>query len=185
MRGTTIAFQKTMKYDPIHHHRRSIRLHGYDYSQEGIYFVTICVQNRECVFGEIINSNLELNEMGRMVQNVWLQINEKYKHISTDHFILMPDHLHGIIIINDLMHKGEGTSPLRKPYKPTLGNIIAWFKYQSTKQCNQLRHTPGIRLWQRNYFEHIIRNEHELNRIINYISKNPLYWDSDRTNLKK
>ena len=126
-----------------------------------------------------------------MIHLNWNKINEKYRHVELDHFIVMPNHLHGIILINDnyydMDHKGEVTSPLhtsRQPsqLKPILGKIIAWFKYKSTKQINLKRQTPGIKLWQRNYYERIIRNEKELNSIIKYIAENPINWDSDSEN---
>ena len=167
-----------MKYNPYIHHRRSIRLKGYDYSQGGAYFVTLCVQNRKCLFGEIINGEMQLHKRGQIIQKYWMQINKRFPHVKLDHFIVMPNHFHGIIIINDhVTCRGEVTSPLS-----SLGNIIAWFKYQSTKHINNIRQTPGVRLWQRNYFERIIRNEKIYNRIIKYITNNPIMWDPDKEN---
>ena len=167
-----------MKYNPYIHHRRSIRLKGYDYSQRGAYYVTLCVQNRECLFGKIINGDIQLDERGQIIQKYWMQINKRFSHVFLDHFIVMPNHIHGIIIINDhVTCRGEVTSPLS-----SLCNIIAWFKYQSTKHINKIHQTPGVRLWQRNYFERIIRNEKIYNRIIKYITNNPIMWDPDKEN---
>ena len=178
-----------MKYDPEKHHRRSIRLKKYNYSSPGHYFVTICVQNRECILGKIVNGQMVLNEWGKIVRDCWQWLEKQYPNVELDEFIIMPNHMHGIIIINDLDCRGDSrnetirrggvTPPLQNP---TLGQIVAYFKYQSTKQINQLRQTPGTKFWQRNYYEHIIRNERELYAIRNYIRNNPLKWELDREN---
>ncbi|MBM4146974.1 MAG: transposase [Nitrospira sp.] len=172
-----------MKYNPDKHHRRTIRLKDYDYSRVGAYFVTICTQVRECLFGDITSDEMQLNRAGEMIQKTWKEIPLKYSHIEIDEFLVMPNHIHGIIIIkgnycrgevfspavslsgsitNLSIQKGGDTPPLQIP---TLGRIIAYFKYQSTKQINLINNSPGTPLWQRNYYEHIIRNENELNRI--------------------
>jgi len=163
-----------MIYNPSLHHRRSIRLKGYDYSQGGAYYVTFCVQNRECLFGEIMNGEMQLHKRGQIIQKYWKQINKRFPHVFLDHFIVMPNHFHGIIIINDhIPCRGAVSAP-----QITLGKIVAWFKYQSTKHINIIRQTPGVRLWQRNYFERIIRSEKAYNRIIKYIINNPIMWEN-------
>ena len=177
--------------------RRSIRLRNYDYSQAGAYFVTICCQDRQCYFGRIKNRKIELSIFGHIIKMNWENIPGHFKNVILDEYVIMPNHMHGIIIINGHrfnIGRGEVTSPLPMPQsplpmprsllpmpqsspwlkKPTLGQIIAYFKYQSTKQVNRLRNSPGTKLWQRNYYEHIIRNELEINRIRKYIFKNPL-----------
>jgi len=107
-------------------------------------------------------------------------IPQKYPHVDVDHFIVMPNHMHGIVIIDDtVLTRGEKTSPL-----PTLGNIIAWFKYDSTKRINNYWHTPCIKIWQRNYYERIIRSEKEYIQIVKYIINNPLFWDSNNNPIK-
>jgi REP element-mobilizing transposase RayT len=187
------------KYNPEIHHRRSIRLRDYDYSQAGAYFVTICAWNRECLFGDIVNGKIQTNEIGATVQGFWNAIPEHFQHIELDEFIIMPNHTHGIIAIANNDCRGEVSSPILKPdeiktiekggvtpplQKHTLGQIVAYFKYQTTKHINQIRNTPGLPLWQRNYYEHIIRNEDELNRIGEYIINNPMQWADDENNPK-
>ena len=169
-----------MTYDPDIHHRRSIRLEGYDYSQAGAYYVTICTHNRECVFGEITDRQMVLNDAGRMVADSWEWLAEQYDHLSLDECVVMPNHLHGIIVIIDGCRGGSRTAPTGK--RKSLGRLIGAFKTVSTKQINQIRKTPGMKLWQRNYYEHIIRNENELKRIREYIANNPMKWEFDREN---
>ena len=171
-----------MKYNPEKHRRRSVRIPGYDYSQDGGYFVTICEKDRFSLFGEIINNQIKLNAIGKHVQYWWYQISQRYPNVELDEYIIMPNHMHGIIIIKNYGNcRGEVTSPLQFSQQcPSLGKIMAYFKYQSTKHVNQLRNTPGHKLWQRNYWEHIVRNEMELNRIRNYIQNNPVKWKNDR-----
>jgi len=184
-----------MKYDPDTHHRRSIRLKGYDYSQDGAYFVTICTHNRECLFGKIVNGAMVLNDAGKMVEKWWYELNTKFLNIEPYAHIIMPNHFHGIIIIvgadlrvcpdinnNDNYrgeHIGQGEhigSPLHK--------IVQWFKTMTTndyiKNVRTYNWKPfNKKLWQRNYYEHIIRNEIELNKIREYILNNPLNWETD------
>jgi len=174
--------------------RRSIRLKGYDYSQVGMYFITICAKDRHNLFGEIKNEEMILNELGKYVNEFWCRITEHFVNIDLDEYIVMPNHLHGIIFINDcwgavsapiitvsdisLSSKGGETPPLQ----PTLGQIIGYYKYQSTKQLNEMNKTVGKSVWQRNYYEHIIRNEQSLDKIRNYICNNPGNWQTDIEN---
>ena len=202
-----------MKYNPDIHYRRSIRLKHYDYSQPGAYFVTICTHNRECLFGEIVNGALVLNDAGKMVEKWWYELNTKFLNIETDAHIIMPNHFHGIIIIvgadlcvcpenadlrvcpenadlcvcpninnndnyrGEHIHQGEHIgSPLHK--------IVQWFKTMTTNDYIKNVRTNNWKpfnkkLWQRNYYEHIIRNEIELNKIREYILYNPLNWETD------
>jgi REP element-mobilizing transposase RayT len=156
--------------------RKTVRLREYDYSQPGEYFVTICTKNHECMFGSIINGKMDLNERGRIIDGCWKGISEYFPYVGLDEYIIMPNHFHGIIIINEIdIHccRGEVASPLRKP---TLGNMTAYFKYQSTKLTNESQVTPGAKVWQRNYFDRIIRGEKELQNIRDYISNNVLAW---------
>ena len=178
-----------MKYSPDVHHRRSIRLKGYDYSRPGAYFVTICTQGRLCLFGDVVDGNVILNESGRMVQTVWDEIPHHYPYVDVDAFVIMPNHIHGIVII-------VGAGPCACPdtgqpqgVAPTLSlpDVVHRFKTLTTK-----RYADGVkqrgwppfpgRLWQRNYYKHIIRDENELNRIRQYITNNPLRWALDREN---
>jgi len=155
--------------------RASLRLPDYDYSQSGAYFVTICIQARKSLLGVLVNEEMQLNDYGRMVADCWQDLPDHFEDIELDAFVLMPNHVHGIIIIT-----GGETPPLQN--RSTLGQIVGYLKYQSTKKINGLRGKQGERLWQRGYFEHVIRNKESLNRIREYIATNPLRWDLDREN---
>ena len=170
---------KTKYYNPDIHHRRSIRLKGYDYSQAGAYFITISAQNRKCLFGKVVNGEMVCSDLGRIASESWLWMGNRYDHIILDAWVIMPNHLHGILVIAD-GRGGSRTAPTdnRKP----LGRLIGAFKTVSTKRVNKMRRTPEVKLWQRNYYEHIVRNENELNRIREYIVNNPMQWELDREN---
>jgi REP element-mobilizing transposase RayT len=122
-----------------------------------------------------------MNEMGRIVEDCWKWLCGQYEYVSLDEWIVMPSHLHGIIVINDECRGGSRTAPTNAKRKP-LGRLVGAFKTVSTKRINQVRGSPGIPLWQRNYYEHIIRNEDELNKIREYILYSPLQWKFDREN---
>ena len=218
-----------MKYNPNIHHRRSIRLKGYDYSQPGAYFITICTHQRECLFGEIIDGQMHLKNFGRIIQIHWGNLQKHHLHIKLDEFVIMPNHLHGIIILfNDSVGAGlndtfrsQTEQMTIKPAPATIDELINYqqkvgaglndtfrsqteqmtikpapativqstnyqqkgipeiirgFKTFSARQINNIRSQKGVPLWQRNYYEHIIRNESDLNRIREYIVKNPQKW---------
>ena len=167
-----------MKHIVHRHRRRSIRLKDYDYSQAGAYFVTACTRNRECILGDVQNGNVVLNEIGQIVERTWIQLPSYFKTIDIDKFVVMPNHIHGIIMLTNHC-RGGVTPPLQRP---TLGQIVAYFKYQATKSINRLSSSPGNRVWQRNYHEHIIRNEEDLNEIRGYILNNPPEWALDEEN---
>ena len=139
-----------MKQDSGLHQRRSIRLPGYDYSQDGVYFVTICTQNRLCLFGDVVNVKMALNRAGRVVAESWQWLGEQYEHVELDEWVIMPNHLHGIIAISE-RRGGSRTAPTgqRKP----LGRLIGAFKTVSTKHINKSRKSPGA-----NYGNAIITN---------------------------
>ena len=163
--------------------RRSIRLQGYDYSQAGAYFVTICTQNRECLFGEIMNGEMRLNDAGRIVVDEWLQTAKIRAEIELDEWVVMPNHFHGILVLSadvGAIHESPLQMTVTQRRNMVLPNIIGRFKMLSAKRINALRHTAGAKLWQRNYWEHIVRNEPELNRIREYIHNNPAQWKSDQ-----
>jgi len=164
------------------HHRRSIRLKAYDYSKPGAYFVTICSYKRECVFGNWINGEMLINEFGQIIENEWLKTAQIRDNIRLDEYVVMPNHFHGILFIacRGVLQYAP-TKEFRSPSQ-TIGSIIRGFKSTVTKQIKQLRNTPGATIWQRNYYERIIRNEKELNRIREYILNNPLKWQLDREN---
>ncbi len=176
----------TMQYRSEKHYRRSIRLKEYDYSHTGAYFVTICAYNGESLFGKIIDGKMQLNEFGWVINEEWLRSNNLRKEIELDEFVVMPNHLHGIVFITESNVGATGRSPLPKGPKPkSIGAFIAGFKSAATKSINKIRATPGMPVWQRNYFEHIIRNEESLNRIREYILANPLTWRLDRENPRR
>ncbi|HEY9635304.1 MAG TPA: transposase [Coleofasciculaceae cyanobacterium] len=190
-----------MPYDPTENHRRSIRLKGYDYSNSGAYFVTICVQNRTCLFGEITKGLMQLNDAGQMVEKAWLQLPQRFPLIVTDEFVVMPNHFHGIIIITDTvgapfvgalamddsvgMGDRAGTKPAPTRENLVLGDIVGAFKSITTHQYTigvyQQNWVPFFkRLWQRNYYENIVRHETALQTFRQYIRNNPRSWESDK-----
>lgn len=200
------------KYDPQIHHRRSIRLKGYDYSQAGAYFVTICVHQRECLLGEIVNGEMRLSRFGKIVQYAWLDLPKHYPHVVLDAFCIMPNHVHFVIVL--IEDGGDGSSRLSKvslpagrdgslgltetspitshlltespmPYaRHPLSEVIRAFKSFSAKRINAPRKTTYSPFWQKNYYEHIIRNDRAWNAIAWYIINNPLHWQLDRDNLQ-
>ncbi|MCU0436793.1 MAG: hypothetical protein MUC49_02700 [Raineya sp.] len=168
-----------MKFNQELHHRRSVRLKNYDYSQEGIYFITICTHNKECLLGEIENSNMYLNKFGEVVKNCWLEIPKHYPNTILDEFVIMPNHIHGIIEIavgaNDYSTLSQ-TNTFKSPSK-TIGAMIRGFKIGVTKWFRQ--NTDIYTVWQRNYYEHIIRDVKSYQNICNYIINNPMNWEKD------
>ncbi|GIV57081.1 MAG: hypothetical protein KatS3mg040_1849 [Candidatus Kapaibacterium sp.] len=193
-----------MTYDPEQHHRRSIRLPGYDYVQAGGYFITICTHDRTNMFGEVVDGEMQVNAVGEVVCAEWFRTAQirPYVRLYDDEFVVMPNHIHGIIwIINDdvgatrrvaptrrvahrvgATHRVAPTDPPRGPASGSIGAIVGQFKSITTKRINALRGTPGAPVWQRNYYEHIIRTEDALQRIREYIATNPLRWHLDREN---
>ncbi|GIV89164.1 MAG: hypothetical protein KatS3mg055_1682 [Chloroflexus sp.] len=170
---------------PDRPNRRSIRLKGYDYFQPGAYFITICTKDRACLFGEVVNGEMRLNALGQIVQDVWHDLPNHVSNVVLDAFVVMPNHVHGITIIRDDTVVGAGSEPA--PTTPTkkhhgLPEIVRQFKTFSARRINEMRGTPGVSVWQRNYYEHIIRDEQSLNRIRAYIANNPLRWALDREN---
>jgi REP element-mobilizing transposase RayT len=234
-----------MKYNPDIHHRRSIRLKGYDYSQAGLYFVTICVQNRECLFGEIVGADLRvcpdemgahagapqraplqppamiLNDAGRMVEKWVVETQNKFPDIKINDYVIMPNHFHAIIentgtgnpVGADLRvcpnekgrHAGlpvqcpdemdendnildERDNILGEQICSPLHRVLQWFKTMTTNEYIRGVKTLGWqpfdkRLWQRNYWERIIRNEKSHQNIAEYIQNNPINWDKDTLNM--
>jgi len=178
-----------MKYNPENQHRRSNRLRGYDYSQPGYYFVTLCTKNREYLFGEIKENQMILNEIGRIINRQWKELTFKYSNINNSDFIIMPNHIHGVIelirrgLINQTptLENNENWILMKNP-EITLGKIIRFFK---AKSAFQIRSKSNIfQIWQRNYYEHIVRNENDLNQIREYIQNNPYNWKMDENNIK-
>ena len=170
-------------------HRRSLRLRGFNYSSEGAYFVTICTQNRECLFGGVVDGEMRLNDVGRVVQIVWNGLSERFPNVELDAFVVMPNHVHGILVIvgagQALPVKGAASSAPTGSVSSTLMKLLRTFKSISAIQVNRLLSSSGQPFWQRNYYEHIIRNEESLNRIREYIATNPLRWELDRENPRR
>ncbi|MGQ9774011.1 transposase [Chloroflexus sp.] len=169
-----------MTYDPLKHHRRSIRLKGYDYAQPGAYFVTIVTHDRACLFGDIVDDQMRLNQAGQMVEWTWYDLPNHVDNIELDAFVVMPNHVHGIIIIvgAGAGSVGAGSEPAPTP----LPEIVRQFKTFSARRVNQWRGMVGQPVWQRNYYEHIIRDETSLQRIREYIATNPNQWAADHEN---
>jgi len=252
-----------MFFDSQRHHRRSTRLKGYDYATPGAYYVTICAAQRGLLFGRCVHGVIELNAIGQVIQDVWLSLPRHYPHIALDAFVVMPDHVHGIIVIVDTpapppshgaIHGGDGgdgvgtqrTTSLRAthntaprapddaphdapraphdaarathdathnaaphddaratpdaarttstrahggaeipPITPgSLPVIVRAFKSSATRQVNILRQTPGAILWQERYYDHIVRDADDLDRIRRYIANNPIFWRNPHANTR-
>jgi REP element-mobilizing transposase RayT len=171
-----------MKYDPNKHHRRSIRLKGYDYSQAGAYFVTIVTWQRECLFGEVVDGEMVLNDFGKIIDETWRWLENQYPYVELGIRVVMPNHSHVILLVHDERRGGSRTAPTLPVKRKPLGRLIGAFKTVSTKQINLLRGTEGQVVWQRNYYEHIIRGEREMDRIHRYIESNPSMWADDDEN---
>lgn len=207
-----------MRYDRLVHHRRSVRLQGYDYSRAGVYFVTVCAHNRECLFGQLVDGQVQLNPFGVIVQEEWSQTAILRPNAGLDACVIMPNHVHGIIVLHpnrrvtsepDCWGRwdpgGRGTlqraptgqhaptgprapkgdpqvERFGKPTSNTIPTIVRLFKSATTRRINVARATPGAPVWQRNYYEHVIRDEGELDRIRGYIAANPARWCDDMEN---
>jgi len=186
-----------MKYNPVIHNRKSIRLKGFDYSQNGAYFITIVTQNREEIFGNIDNAKMMLNIFGETIIKWVGELEIKYSDVVIDEYCVMPNHFHAIIILvgagfprpmeNKTVQEGQGdpaptTNTTKNQSKTTIGNIMGFFKYQTSKEINILRDKQGISLWQRNYYDRIIRDEKELESVRAYIKNNPLKLEKDMEN---
>lgn len=180
-----------MMYDPQIHHRRSIRVRGFDYASRNAYFVTICVAKRRCIFGTIRDSKPVLSLYGKIVSACWDDLPNHYPHIELDEFVVMPNHVHGILRIVGAGFKPAPTENLLMPcanaragLKPAptehgLAEVVRAFKTFSARRINALRKTQGVALWQRNYYEHIVRHVEDLKHVRDYIIANPGNWESD------
>jgi REP element-mobilizing transposase RayT len=185
-----------VKYNPDKHHRRSIRLPKYDYSSSGAYFITICTHQRECLFGEIVDGEMQLNPLGQLVHVCWQRLPFHFPNLQLDAFVVMPNHVHGILVLAD-SRKGEASGrgrvaqyenhcPDASPLQPrgtipgSVGSIVQNFKSVSAQRINRHCQPNTIKIWQRNYYEHIVRNEESLQYIRQYIQNNPLSWQDDQ-----
>ena len=164
-----------MTYNPDRHHRRSIRLPEYDYSQDGTYFITIVCKDRALLLEDI--------GLRSIVEETWLWLEKQYIYVELDEYVIMPNHLHGLVVISGVRGRdGSRTAPTGTPSRKPLGRLIGAFKTVSTKRINSIRDTLGLPVWQRNYYERIVRDEEELNRVRQYIADNPSNWEHDPEN---
>jgi REP element-mobilizing transposase RayT len=185
-----------MTYNPDIHHRRSIRLKEYNYSAAGAYFVTFCAFQRECLFGNVVDSEMLVNPYGEIVRECWQRMPAHFPYVEIDEFVVMPNHFHAILLINEsvgakqsasaspLPHIRESFSLQQGTLPGSLGAILQNFKSVSTRKSNKLRENPGCPIWQRNYYERVIRDEKELSTAREYIMNNPIQWDLDKNNPK-
>jgi REP element-mobilizing transposase RayT len=187
-----------MTYDKKRHHRRSIRLKGYDYSQPGLYFITICVRKMECLFGKIENEGMILNDFGLIAHREWEKLTERFSNFELDVFQIMPNHMHGIILLKGVegekgyIEEGAGVNPARKGGNLSgeigahkIGDIVGAYKSIVANECLKLfklnyQDEFMGKLWHRDYYEHIIRNELSYQRISEYIVNNPKNWKKDK-----
>ena len=182
-----------MKFDPQKHHRRSIRLKEYDYTQPGGYFITIVTYQRDCLFGEIVNGEMRLNDLGKIAGECWHAIPDHFPNVELGAHAIMPNHVHGVLVINDLTsvdtfpseRRGPRyrapTEQFQKPVPGSIPTIVRTFKAAVTRRIGREHNATGI--WQRNYYEHVIRNHEEWDRIHRYIESNPSMWAEDQENL--
>ncbi len=180
-----------MNYKPVLHHRRCIRLKGYDYTQAGAYFVTILVRYREHLLGGVLVGAVQLSKSGEIVDECWREIPEHFSDVECDAYAIMPNHIHGVLVVRGV--GARHASPLQRhplrvsnwptgPKPSSVGAIVGSFKSAATKRINRFRRTIGFVVWQRNYYEHIIRDEDSLNKIREYIFHNPARWEYDLEN---
>jgi REP element-mobilizing transposase RayT len=177
-------------------HRNSTRLRHFDYASSGAYFITACAYQRECIFGQVLEGKMVVNELGNIVLEEWQRSFEIRCELEPDAFVVMPNHIHGVVWIRDTVPTGvahatvvphvgaTGRSPLRSdappgPRKKSVGSFIAGFKSAVTKRINESRGTPGLPVWQRNYHDRVIRDDLELNAVRAYIVSNPANWAQD------
>lgn len=179
-----------MKQEKGYPRRKSIRLPHYDYTQAGAYFVTIVTRKRVPLFGEVLNGGVELSQYGQIARRTWEEIPRHFPNVSLDAFIVMPNHIHGIVFINEAKPAKVGAqhaAPLRgtklSVQPGSLGAMVRSYKSTVTREINLHRGTPGGRVWQRNYYEHIIRDYPDLEEIRDYVVNNPAAWETDPENL--
>jgi REP element-mobilizing transposase RayT len=183
------------KSGPQEHHRRSIRLAGHDYSQPGAYLVTMVTRGRESLFGEVEAGEVRLSEAGRIVWEVWNALPGRYPQITLGAAVVMPNHFHGILVITDTVVGAVpvGAVPVRAVHEPpqrlrrrmTLQLVVGYLKVNSAKRINAFLRTAGTPVWQRDCYEHIIRNDGEHERIHRYIEANPANWMNDEENPRR
>ncbi len=172
------------KFDPAVHHRKSIRLRGYDYTQPGAYFVTMVTYQRDCLFGEIKNGEMTLSDFGVIADECWRAIPAHFPSVELGAHIVMPNHVHGIIVIHDnrggAIYRAPTVERFGKPTVGSLPTIIRTYKAAVTRTIGPQHNATTI--WQRNYYERIIRTDREMDNIWRYIEINPAHWEDDEEN---
>ena len=204
-----------MPYNPATHNRQSIRLQGYDYTQAGAYFITICTYQKDFIFGKVTSGIMQLSSLGEIAYSQCLQLPKRFTNIVLDAFVIMPNHIHGIIVIQNGRGEADDTryssqskipvspaSPLHSDQMPhqtptinhgkpnestrpngtipgSIGAIVQNYKSLTTRKINMILRTKNKAIWQRNYYEHIIRDENDFSRIVDYIQNNPISWVDD------
>jgi putative transposase len=177
-----------MAHKPIIRRRKSIRLKEYDYSQPGEYFITICTYDKKCVFGEVVEEKIRLSSIGKIAKKYWEEIPEHFLNVKLDEYVIMLNHVHGIVIITegrDLINQipTRNNFPLMKNPKMTLGKVIRYNKARSSKHIHDSGHVDFR--WQSLFYDRIVRSEKELNNIRDYIANNPFKWYLDEENPNK
>jgi REP element-mobilizing transposase RayT len=169
------------KFDPQKHHRKSIRLPAYDYSSEGAYYVTIVTHHRDCIFGQVVDGEMILNDLGKIADECWCAIPDHFPFVELGAHVIMPNHAHGIIFIRrGTIYRAPTQEQFQKPVAGSIPTIIRAYKAAVTRRVGRELNTTGV--WQRNYYEHIIRDEKDLQNKTDYIESNPALWDKDDDN---
>ena len=166
------------------HNRRSVRLQGFDYSTPGAYFLTICTKDLRHAFGEVMNGEMHLSAEGKLVQAQWEGLPAHFPHIDLDEFVVMPNHVHGIVLVTERPSYGLADRGLGTVAKGSIPVIVRSFKSAATREVRLLTRSVEP-LWQRNYYEHVVRTEASLQTLREYISENPLKWELDEHNIRR
>ncbi|MGD0216428.1 MAG: transposase [Desulfobaccales bacterium] len=164
--------------------RKIIRLQGFDYAREGAYFITICTHNRLCLLGEVTDQEMRLNALGRAIESEWLQTAKLRSYVTLDYYVIMPNHFHAVFFLQNHERATRRVAPTKEnspsgPAPWSVGAIVAQFKSQVTRRIKSSGRLPNGRLWQRSYYEHVVRDENDLNRIRQYIEDNAAIWVED------
>jgi REP element-mobilizing transposase RayT len=165
--------------------RKNLRLRGYDYSRPGVYFITICTAEGEPLFGEIRSGQMIRNDAGNVLAEIWAHLPQRFPNIALDAFVVMPNHVHGVVVFDKPgINQKQGAASSAPTTVVALGRVVRSFKSESAIRVNAILKTSGRFVWQRNYFEHIVRTGKDLDEIRQYIHDNPLRWDSDPENAR-
>ena len=162
--------------------RKKLRLENYDYRSPGAYFVTICTQGHQSALGKVVDLNVELTWRGKIVHELWEEIPQHFSNVKLDEFVVMPNHMHGILWIveqNTSIPCPRENPNSVNPQAGSLGVIVRSFKSAVTRKVNQISHTQGARFWQRSFHDHILRDENDLDQHRKYILENPIRWKLD------